>query len=587
MIAGPISIAAGPLRYIRRGWLHPAFPRLSQRAGRLCRRGQNVGLAWPLALGLVLAAGCAVGPNYQRPPTPVPARWAESADTITPEPVHMVQWWTVFHDPQLDGLVEQAIRSNKSLQLAEARILQARAQRMIAASTGLPMLNATGSYTRLQRSENAFGTIAGSAGAAPGRVGTGVFGVSGDLFEAGLDASWEIDVFGGVRRAVEAANANIAAAQEDFRDTLVTLLGEVATNYFQVRGNQRRIAVAVENIDAQRKTVELTQGRFQAGLGSRLEVAQAEALLATTESQIPPLETAVKQSIHQLGVLIGAEPEVLLEELSPPGPLPPQPPEVPVGLPSDLLRRRPDIRRAERQLAAATAEIGVAVADLFPKLSLTGAYGYQSDKGSNLFSSGSQYWNAGPGLSLPIFSGGQIRGNIQVQTALAQQALATYENTVLTALQDVENSMVAYAQAQAAHASLARAVGASREATQIAQALYEKGLSDFLNVLQGESALYQTQDRLIQNEQQALTSLVALFKALGGGWELVAPEARKTEDRRPRNEDGEQRTEDGTEAARGRAVLCLQSSVFSFSYWHPARARRKGPARRVRRQRSR
>ncbi len=442
----------------------------------------------------------------------------------------MVQWWTVFDDAQLDGLVEQALRSNKSLQLAEARILQARAQRIIAGATGLPMLNAIGSYTRLQRSQNAFSSAFAGPGASTGSIGFGALGLSGDLFEAGLDASWEVDVFGGVRRAVEAANANLAAAQEDFRDTLVTLLGEVATNYFQLRGNQRRIDVARENIDTQRKSVELAQGRFEAGLGSRLEVAQAEALLATTESQIPPLETTVKQSIHQLGVLLGREPETLLPELLPPGPMPPVPPTVPAGLPSDLLCRRPDIRRAERQLAAATAQIGVAVAALFPKLSLTGAYGYQSMKTSNLFSPDSQFWNVGPSLSLPLFRGGQIRGNIQVQTALQKQTLATYENTVLTALQDVENSMAAYTEAQAARAALARAVTASEEATRIAQDLYEKGLTDFLNVLQSEGALYQAQDRLIQNDQLALTSLVALFKALGGGWEVVAPEAQRTED---------------------------------------------------------
>jgi NodT family efflux transporter outer membrane factor (OMF) lipoprotein len=229
-------------------------------------------------------------------------------------------------------------------------------------------------------------------------------------------------------------------------------------------------------------------------------------------------------------VLLGSEPQSLLQELSPPGPLPPEPPNVPVGLPADLLRRRPDVRRAERELAAATAQIGVAVADLFPKLSLTGAYGYQSTKSSNLFSSGSQFWNIGPSLSLPLFHGGQIRGNIQVQTALQKQALATYENTVLTALQDVENSIVAYAEAQASRTALTQAVRASQEATQISQDLYEKGLTDFLNVLQSESALYQAEDRLIQNEQQALTSLVALFKALGGGWEIVAPEAQRTED---------------------------------------------------------
>ncbi len=550
-IAGPVSIIPWPVRHIRKSRPSLVLRRLSQVCGWFRGYGRKVECAAPWLVLAVLAAGCTVGPDYHRPETSVPASWAETADTITAGPVNVGQWWTVFQDEQLDRLVEQALRFNKSLQFAEARILQARAQRMIAASTGLPMLNASGSYARLSRSTNAFSFTSAGAGTTPGGTGGAGFVRQGDLFQAGLDASWEIDVFGGVRRAVEAANANIAAAQEDFRDTLVTLLGEVATNYFQLRGNQRRIAVARENIDIQRKTVELTQGRFEAGLGSRLEVAQAEVLLATTESQIPPLETAVKQSIHQLGVLIGAEPETLLQELSQPGPLPPVPPEVPVGLPSDLLRRRPDVRRAERQLAAATAEIGVAVADLFPKLSLTGAFGYQSTKGSNLFSPGSQFWMGGPGLSLPIFQGGQIRGNIQVQTALQEQTLATYENTVLTALQDVENSIVGYAEAQAARESLARAVRASQEATQIAQDLYQKGLSDFLNVLQSESALYQAQDRLIQNEQLALTSLVALFKALGGGWELVAPEpqtpgggGQKTEDGGRRTEDRARRTED-------------------------------------------
>jgi len=213
-----------------------------------------------------------------------------------------------------------------------------------------------------------------------------------------------------------------------------------------------------------------------------------------------------------------------LEELSQPGRLPAPPPDVPVGLPSDLLRRRPDIRRAERQLAAATARIGVAVADVFPRLALTGSYGYQSTKGSNLVSPRNEFWQWGPGLTQPLFAGGQIRGNIRVQNALQEQALTTYESTVLGALQEVEDSIVAYTDARAAHDSLVRAVEANHEAAQIAQDLYQKGLVDFLNVLQSAGSLYQTEDQLIQNEQQTLTNLVALFKALGGGWEVLAPE---------------------------------------------------------------
>ena len=485
----------------------------------------------PLVVSLLALAGCTVGPNYHRPEMPVPVAWAEASGTVGDEAIDVVPWWTVFDDSQLNDLVDRAVRSNKSLQLARARILQARAQRIVAGSAGLPMLNASGSYLRLDQSNSVSRSSTGGAGGTTGGTGSGGFGFSGDLFQTGLDASWEIDVFGGVRRAVEAANADIAASQEDFRDVLVTLLGEVATNYFQVRGNQRRITVATENVDAQRKTVELTQGRFEAGLGSRLEVAQAQALLATTESQIPPLQTAVRQSIHQLGVLLGSEPESLLQELSEPGPIPGAPPDLPIGLPSDLLRRRPDIRRAERRLAGATARVGVAVADLFPRLSLTGSYGYQSTNASNLVSPNNQFWDWGPRLSLPIFSGGQIRGNIQVQGALQEQALTTYESAVLGALQEVEDAIVAYTDARAARGSLTRAVDANREAAQIARDLYRKGLVDFLNVLQGEGALYQAQDRLIQNEQQTLTALVALFKALGGGWEVLAAETPATEER--------------------------------------------------------
>lgn len=475
--------------------------------------------AWVGILLSFLIAGCTVGPNYRRPETPVPQTWADVSDSLTAEPADIARWWMLFDDEQLNNLVDRALESNKDLQLAEARIRQARAQRRVTASSAFPTLDVSGSYSRAKRSSgfSSFGT--GPTSAIGGFV-PGGSPVAFDLFQTGLDATWEADLFGGVRRAVEAANADIAASQENLNDVLVTLLGEVATNYFQIRGNQRRIEIARQNIETQRQTVEVAQGRFKAGLGSRLEVVQAEALLAATESQIPALDSAVKQSIHQLGVLLGAEPKALLPELSPPKPMPLAPPEVPVGLPSDLLRRRPDIRRTERQLAAATARIGVAVADLFPKLSLTGSAGYQSTQASEFIRPGNEFWSFGPGLSLPIFDAGRIRGNIQVQNALQEQALITYESTVLTALQDVENAIVVYADAKAARDALTRAVDASRQATQISQDLYQKGLTDFLNVLQSEAALYQTEDRLIQNEQQTLTALVALFKALGGGWEF-------------------------------------------------------------------
>lgn len=484
-------------------------------------------------LGVVslLLGGCTVGPDYHRPDATVPEQWAEASDKVSVAPVDAVQWWIVFHDEPLDRLVNQAARSNKDIQIAEARIREARAQRIIAGAAAFPTADVSGSYSRIKRSTSFSASGAGVSGVSGGSANAGATSGALDLFQAGLDASWEADVFGGVRRGVEAANANLAASQEDWRNVLVTLLGEVATNYIELRGSQRRLAVARDNIKTQQATVELTQGLLSAGLAGALEVAQAQAQLASTEAQVPTLEVSVKQSIHRLGVLLGSEPEALVEELSPERAIPPTPPQVPIGLPSELLRRRPDVRRAERQLAAATAQIGVATADLFPKFSLTGSIGYQSTKGSNLISPRNQYWTYGPAASWPLFDAGRIRANIEVQNALQEQALLTYESTVLMALQEVEDAIVAYSNSQAAHASLAQAVDANRQAAQIARELYQKGLVGFLNVLQSEGALYQAEDQLAQNDQQVASNLVALFKALGGGWEPPTGGERMTDGR--------------------------------------------------------
>jgi multidrug efflux system outer membrane protein len=474
------------------------------------------------ALMLLLLTGCAVGPNYTKQEVPAPKQWAETSQTISTAPLDIVEWWTLFNDEKLNDLIQRAVRSNKDLQLAQARVVQARAQRRVVTSGLFPTVDVAGSYTHIDRNLSLFG-LGATTGGTTGGSSFGAGSTSGkfDLYQAGLDASWELDVFGGIRRAVEAANANIAASQEGLRDTLVTLLGEVATDYIAIRGNQYRIEIARRNIEVQRQTVEVTRGQFEAGLGTSLDVAQAEVLLATTEAQVPVLDTSMKQSIHGLGVLLGLEPEALLQELSQQEPVPQTPAQVPIGLPSELLRRRPDVRQAERQLAAATAQIGVATADLFPSFSLTGTFGYQSTKGSNLISPSHSYWTAGPSVSWPLFDADKVRANIQVQTAIQEQTLTTYESTVLTALQDVENAIVAYSNAEAAHISLVRAVDASRSAVQMAQDLYKKGLVDFLNVLQTESSLYQTEDQLAQNEQLVATNFVALFKSLGGGWEIL------------------------------------------------------------------
>jgi len=453
--------------------------------------------------------GCTVGPNYQRPQPEAPLRWSEIHGTgVTTEPVgaEIIRWWTLFGDPELDSLIDRAVRSNLDLKIAGARVREARAQRVIAGADAYPSLSASALYSRTGRSEN--GTSSSPAG------GFAPF----DLFQAGFDSAWEMDVFGGVRRSVEAATADIEASEENRRDVLISLLAEVARNYLEVRAEQRRIAIAQDNIGSQKETLELTKARLEAGLSSELEVAQAQAQLSTTESTVPGLESARRQAIHQLGVLLGVEPGALIEELSREAPIPSATPEIPIGLPSDLLRRRPDVRRAERQLAAATARIGVATADLFPQFSLTGATGLQSIAIDKLARIGSGFWSFGPTVSWNVFDAGKIRANIEVQNARQEQALDTYEKAILTALTDVENALVAYANEQLKRRSLSRAVDANHRSSDIAGELYSKGLVDFLNVLDSQRLLYQSRDQLVQSDQNVSAGLVALFKALGGGW---------------------------------------------------------------------
>jgi outer membrane protein, multidrug efflux system len=470
-----------------------------------------------LLLGIV---GCTVGPNYRRPDVQVPATWSASAnDGVTTQSREIARWWKTFNDPELDELIERAVQSNLDLRLAAARLREARALRGVAASDQWPTINISGAYTRNRQSEHVSPAQGGASNGsnATGAVPSGT--LEQDLFQAGFDASWEIDLFGGVRRAIEAADADVAASVEDLRDVLVTLLSEVARNYVEVRGFQRRIDIAADNIRSQQETLELTQSRFDAGLTSQLDVVQAASQLATTQSQVPTLDTALKQGIHRLSVLLGLAPGALLSELSQESPIPSVPPEVPAGLPADLLRRRPDVRRAERQVAAATARIGVAVADLFPKLSLTGTLGLQSNLLADLAFGSSRFWSVGPTLSWPIFDAGRIRANIQVQNAREEQRLTQYEQVVLTALEDVENALVAYSREQTRGSRLAEAVEANQRAVELANELYIRGLGDFLNVLESQRSLFALQSDFAQSEVTMSSNLVALYKALGGGWQ--------------------------------------------------------------------
>ena len=464
---------------------------------------------------LLAIMGCSVGPNYKTPDTPLPAAWNEAqpagADT---QPTELARWWTEFNDPLLDRLVQTAVKSNLDLQLAEARIRESRALRAVTAAGEWPGLDISGGYLRSRRSQDAF---ASTPGIGPSS-GTGSNPAT-DLFRVGFDSRWEIDVFGGVRRSVEAADANLQASEEDRRNTLVTLLGDVAKNYIDLRGFQRRLAVARANFTAQQDTVDLTNVRFQAGLASDFEVAQAEGQANTTAAQIPALESSIKQTAHRLDVLLGSEPGALWAELAQEEPIPALPPQAHVGMPSELLRRRPDIRRAERVLAAATAQVGAATADLFPRFSLIGSFGFQSVSASDLFSGPNRFWSIGPNVSWPVFDAGRIRANIEVRNAQQEQALTLYQKTILTALEDVENSLVNYAKEQTRYRSLTAAVAANRRAVEMANDLYTRGLIDFLNVLETQRQLYSSESDLAQSEASMASNLVALYKALGGGWE--------------------------------------------------------------------
>jgi len=450
-------------------------------------------------------AGCTVGPDYRPQEAKMPSAWTDTAPIKTTSAyADLVNWWTEFNDPNLTSLVERAINTNLDLLQAQARIRQARAARGISAGGLWPSARATGSYERGRFSDSG-----------------GSNATTKNLFQTGLDAVWEMDVFGGVRRSIEAADADIQFAVEDHRDVLVTLVSEAALNYIELRGFQQEIVIARNNLAAQQQTAELTRKRFQGGLVGALDVSNADAQVATTASQIPQLEAAAQQAIYNLSVLLGLEPTALLKELSPTNSIPLSPPQVPVGIPSQLLRRRPDIRRAEAAIHGATARIGVATADLYPKFRLTSSVNFQNDQLHELINWKDRFWTVGPAVDWQIFSAGRVRSNIELQKALQQESMLAYQKTVLTALQDVENALVAYAKEHERRKNLVDAVAANRKAVDLATQLYTQGQTDFLNVLDAQRSLFVSEDSLVQSTRNLSTDLVVLYKALGGGWDQM------------------------------------------------------------------
>lgn len=469
-----------------------------------------------LCAWLMVSAACApVGPDYLREDPAVPPTFGSLETGIStgdePGKKFFSSWWKVLQDPVLDRLIENALRSNLDLRIARARVQQARALAGISASGLLPEGGPQGSYEAYRRSDFSLPGQGGTSSALPAR--------RGDLYQAGFDASWEIDIFGGVRREIEAAEANLDASEEALRDALVTLQGEVARNYLGLRAQQLRIDIARRELEARRTNVDIAESRFKAGLVSQLELARAQGEVAVARSRLPALENTALETVHRLGVLLGREPTSLAPELSRPAALPEIPDNLPAGLPSELLRQRPDIRKAERDVAAATARIGVSTADLFPRFSLTGSFGYLDDDLDSLAWRSGHYWLIGPSFRWPILNFKRILSAIDASKSVRDETLAQYEKAVLTSLEEVENALVTLSREKRRTEALVQAVEANDSAVDLADELYRAGAQSYLAVLDAEAALYNAQDQLAQSRQNRAFAFVALYKALGGGWQ--------------------------------------------------------------------
>jgi NodT family efflux transporter outer membrane factor (OMF) lipoprotein len=450
-------------------------------------------------------AGCvAVGPDYKSPDMAAPDLWSSNLrrglSAAEPEAQALAQWWITLGDADLSNLAERAVAGNLDLQIARARIREARARRGIAEAGLFPSLDLGGSATVSRGSEE-----------------TGA-GLRRELYRAGFDSSWEVDVFGGVRRSVEAAEGDLEARIADYQDVLVSLLAEVALNYVEARTFQTQLQAAEENLKAQAETLQLVEWRYAAGLVNSLDVEQAKSNLESTRAQLPRFRSNIEAAKHRLAILLGIFPGMLEAQLAARKPIPEAPLEVAVGVPAEVLRRRPDVRRAERQLAAQTARIGVATADLYPKFSLPGSIGLEALSANHLFSTSSWLWTLLSRFSWNVFKGGAIRQNIEVQNALQEQTLKQYEAAILIALEDVENALTAFAEEQERRDALLGATESAQRAAELARDQYASGLIDFQTVLDSERSVLSFQDQLAQSRGQVTSNLISLYKALGGGW---------------------------------------------------------------------
>jgi NodT family efflux transporter outer membrane factor (OMF) lipoprotein len=494
----------------------------------LAREGMNgkmktSGLIFGLVISFALLfTGCAVGPDYIRPEAPEPQKWLEEKDpVIKSEPADFGRWWTVFNDPVLNTLVEMASRQNLSLRIAGIRILEARAQLGISIGDLYPQSQSIGgSHTYTSVSKNA-------ANSQP----------NGDFhygnMESGFDAAWELDFWGKFRRAVESNMGTLEASIASYDDILVTLTAEVARTYIFIRTQEMRLIIAEENVKIQEESLEIAETRFKEGDVTELDVQQARALLKDTQATIPRIQSDLRQSKNGLAILLGMLPGELKDILEAPKPIPTVPAEVRVGIPSELLRRRPDIRLAERQLAAQSALIGVAKADLYPHFSLFGSIGLQSSNSdvtaagypggssfSDLWNSDSITFFGGPALTWNIFNYGRIKNRVRVQDARFEQLVVNYQNTVLTAAQEVEDAMVAFLRSQDEVKFLSESVKAATRSVELSMIQYREGLVDYQRVLDTQRFQSQEQDFLTEIKGSVVLNFIAMYKALGGGWQI-------------------------------------------------------------------
>lgn len=497
---------------------HPSV----QRAKTPARAPQADPAPWTRRIGLALllgGAGCAVGPDYEKPKTVTPVAWNRldatgARVTVGDKSADLREWWRSFDDPLLSELVSQALEASLDLKQAQARLREVRARLGVAEADRYPSLNATGNAVRNRSSRSASGRTATNS------------------FNGGFDASWELDVFGRVRRQVEAAEADLASTEENLNAARVTLVAEVARTYVEARSLQIRVEIAKSNLKSQYETLQLTEWRAEAGMVGGQDVEQARSNHEQTMAQVPSLEVALAEAQHRLDILLARPPGSLQARLAAGGELPVVPLQIAVGIPADTLRQRPDVRAAERKLAAETARIGIAKAAMYPSFKLSGSVGLEAITPAVFGSSGGGFYSLVGGITAPLFQGGRLRAQVKVQDAVREQALISYQKSILTALQEVEDALVALARNRERREALERAVQAARNAAGLARQRYAAGVIDFQSVLDTERTVRTLEDTHASSRADGVLALVRLYKALGGGW-TPPPEPKDDDEEEP------------------------------------------------------